>query len=124
MTASEESESPKAEALVSNDLMQDEASDPENRYLDYNYSSENYGYNSLSPYYQSNSQLSTSQLLRKQMLLKQQLARQQLMLQQLNSANSLRLPQARQGLAQQANRYDKLQKVSICRKGQFSIEFF
>ena len=103
MPASEESENPpKAEALVSNDLMQDEASDPENRYLDYNYSSENYGYNSLSPYYQS-----TSQLLRKQMLLKQQLARQQLALQQLNSANganSLRLSNARQGLAQQANR--------------------
>ena len=100
-SASEESDQPKAEALVSNDLMQDtEASDPETRYLDYNYSSDNYGYPSLSPYYQS----TTSQLLRKQMLLKQQLARQQLAMQQLNSANSLRLPQARQGLSQQANR--------------------
>ena len=91
---------PKAEALVSNDLMLDkEESKQEERYLDYNYNSGDYGYNSLSPYYQSN-----AQLLRKQMLLKQQLARQQLAMQQMSVANTLRMPQARQSLTYSPNR--------------------
>ena len=111
---SQESESlPEPEALVSNDLMRDldskESSneEAEERYLDYNYNSNSYGYPALSPYYQQNS----AQLLRQQLLLKQQLARQQLAMQRnqqlglMNTANSFRNPQARQGLAYGANRY-------------------
>ena len=112
---SKESLLPKAEALVSHDLMKDDNSEetPEERYLDYNYNSDSYGYPSLSPYYQTGN--NNAQLLRKQLLLKQQLARQQqLVLQQqrnqqqqlgMNTANSLRYPQSRQGLAYASNRY-------------------